>query len=142
MFGDLLEYGGGGGGWIHIFFRHKGDKGGQNSVFMFFISKACLIFSNSAVKVHDSQACKNNEMTREHISFTFDLTNLLLSRQISFHFVRAAVACAILERDFGFETTASKYLKHVTVPSLCSLILISLWMPLVLDRIQWSIKPC
>ena len=31
----------------------------------------CVFFSNSAVKVHDSQAYKNMEMTRERISFTF-----------------------------------------------------------------------
>ena len=77
----------------------------------------------------------NMEMTRECISFTFDLTpDMLLSLQINFHFVRAAVACAILEPTFVFEplseTTAPKYLKLVTIPSFCPITLISLWMPL------------
>ena len=54
----------------------------------------------------------------------------------SFSFVRAAVACAILERTSGFEpsseTTAPRYLKLVTVPNFCPFTFISLWMPLAL----------
>ena len=50
--------------------------------------------------------------------------------------VRAAVACAILERTSGLEpsseTTAPMYLKLVTVPNFCPFTFISLWMPLVL----------
>ena len=51
-------------------------------------------------------------------------------------FVRAAVACAILERTSGLEpsseTTAPRYLKLVTVPTFCPFTFISLWMPLAL----------
>ena len=36
--------------------------------------------------------------TKERISFTFDPKDMLFSHQISFSFVKAAVACAILER--------------------------------------------
>ena len=72
-------------------------------------------FSNSPVKVYDPQAYRNMEMTREHISFTFDPRDMLLSLQIGFNFVRAAVACAILKRTSGLEpsseTTAVRYLK-------------------------------
>ena len=32
------------------------------------ISKACVLFSSSAVKVHDSQACRNMDITRQRIS--------------------------------------------------------------------------
>ena len=75
-------------------------------------------------------------MTREHISFTFDPRDMLLSLQMGFSFVRAAVACAILERTSGLEpsseTTAPRYLKLVTVPNFCPFIFISLWMPLAL----------
>ena len=39
-----------------------------NSLRYNLISKACHLFSNSAVKVHDSQAYRNMEMTREGIS--------------------------------------------------------------------------
>ena len=54
----------------------------------------------------------------------------------SFSFVRAVVACAILERTSGLEpsseTTAPRYLKLVTVPNFCPFTFISLWMPLAL----------
>ena len=55
---------------------------------------------------------------------------------MGFSFVRAAVACAILERTSGLEpsseTTASRYLKLLTVPNFCPFTVISLWMPLAL----------
>ena len=74
-------------------------------------------------------------MTRECISFTFDPRDML-SLQMGFSFVRAAVACAILERTSGLklssETTTPRYLKLVTVPSFCPFTFISLWMPLAL----------
>ena len=61
---------------------------------------------------------------------------MLLSFQIAFNFVRAAVACAVLERISGVEpsseTTAPRCLKLVTVHSFCPFTLISLWMPLAL----------
>ena len=76
------------------------------------------------------------EMTRERISFTFDPRDMLLSLQMGFSFVRAEVACAILERTTGLEpsseTTAPRYLKLVTVPNFCPFTFISLWMPLAL----------
>ena len=75
------------------------------------------------------------EMTRECISFIFDPRDLL-SLQMSFSFVRAAVACAILKRTSGSEpsseTTTPSYLKLVTVSSFCPFTVISLWMPLAL----------
>ena len=101
-----------------------------NSLRQHLISKACVLFSNSAVKVHDSQAYRNMEMTRERISFTFDQGDMLLSLQMGFSFVRAAVACAILQRTSGlepsFETTAPRYLKLVTAPNFCPFTFISL----------------
>ena len=61
---------------------------------------------------------------------------MLLSLQMGFSFVRAAVACAIIERNSGLEpsseTTAPRYLKLVTVPNFCPFTFISLWMPLAL----------
>ena len=71
------------------------------------------------------------EMTMERISFTFDPRDMLISFQMGFSFVRAAVACAILERTSGLEpsseTTAPMYLKLVTVPNF--------WFYLSLDAI-------
>ena len=64
------------------------------------------------------------KMTRERISFTFDPRDMLLSLQMGFSFVRAAVACAILERTSGLEpssdTTAPRYLKLVYNAQLLS----------------------
>ena len=103
-----------------------------NSLQYHLISKACVLFSNAAVKVYDSQAYRNMEMTRERISF--ESRDMLLSLQMGFSFVRAAVACAILERTSGLEpsseTTAPRYLKLVSVPNFCPFTFISLWMPL------------
>ena len=53
------------------------------------ISKTCFLFSNSSVKVHDSQAYRNIKMARERIIFTFDQGDKLSSLQIGFSFVRA-----------------------------------------------------
>ena len=107
-----------------------------NSLRQHLISKACVLFSNSAVRVHDSQTYRNMEMKREHISFTFDPRDMLLSLQIGFSFVRAAVACAILERTSGLkpssETTTPRYLKLVPVPNFCPFTFISRRMPLAL----------
>ena len=79
---------------------------------------------------------RHTEMTRERISFTFDPRDMLLSLQMGFSFVRAAVACAVLERTSGLEpsseTTAPSYLKRVTGPNFCPFTCISLWMPLTL----------
>ena len=94
-----------------------------NSLRNHLISKACGLFSNYAVNVQDSKVYRNMEMTRERISFTFDPRDMLLSLQIGFSFVRAAVACAILERISGLEPsseiTASRHLKLVTVLNFC-----------------------
>ena len=70
------------------------------------ISSQKHLFSNSAGKVHDSQAYRNVEMTRERIGFTFDPRDMLLSLQMGFSFESAAVACAILERTSGLEPSS------------------------------------
>ena len=65
---------------------------------------------------------------------------MLLSPQMGISFVRAAKACAILERISGLEpsseSTAPRYLRIVTVPSFCPFTFISLWMPCVLFLIS------
>ena len=93
-------------------------------------SQKPAFFSLTLQSLHDSQAYRNMEMARERISFTFDPRDMLLSLQIGFSFVRAAVACAILERTSGLEpsseTTAPRYLKLVTVPNFYHFTFISL----------------
>ena len=85
------------------------------------------------------------EMTWERISFTFGPRDILLSLQMGFSYVRAAVVCAILERTFGLEpspeTTAPGHLKLVTVPSFCPFTFISVWMPLALFVISFVFSP-
>ena len=70
--------------------------------------------------------------------FYLCLRDMLFCLQIGFGFVRDAVVCSVLERTCGFEpsseTTAPRYLKHVSV----SFTLISLWMPLFVITLIFS----
>ena len=63
-----------------------------------------------------------------------ELREILLSFQIGFSLVNAAVVCAILESISGLEPssviTEPRYLKLVTVSSFCPFTLISVLMPL------------
>ena len=89
------------------------------------------------MRVHDSQAYRKMDVTRERISRFLELREILLSIQIGFSLVNAAVVCAILESISGLEPssviTEPRYLKLVTVSSFCPLTLISVLMPLVLS---------
>ena len=80
---------------------------------------AHTLLCNSAVRVHDSQAYRKMDVTRECISRTLELREILLSFQTGFKFVIAAVACAILESISGLKpssvVTEPRYLKLVTV---------------------------
>ena len=49
------------------------------------------------MRVHDSQAYRKMDVTREHISRILELRKILLSFQTGFSLVSAAVVCAILE---------------------------------------------
>ena len=97
---------------------------------------ACILLWNSAVRVHDSQAYRKLDVTRERISRILELREILLSIQTGFSLVNAAVVCAILESISGLEPssviTEPRYLKLVTVSSLCLFTLISVLLPLVL----------
>ena len=97
---------------------------------------ACILLWSSAVRVHDSQAYRKMDVTREHISCILELREILMSFQTGFNFVNAAVVCAILENIADLEPssviTEPRYLKFVTVSSFCPFTLISVLMPLVL----------
>ena len=88
------------------------------------------------MRVHDSQAYRKIDVTRERISRILELGEMLMSFQTGFSFVNAAVVCAILESISGLEPpsviTEPKYLKFVTVSRFCLFILISVLMPPVL----------
>ena len=49
------------------------------------------------MRVHDSQAYRKMDVTRERICRILELREILLSFQTGFNLVNAAVACAILE---------------------------------------------
>ena len=58
---------------------------------------ARILLCISAVRIHDSQAYKKTDVTRERISRISELRDMLLSFQTGFSLVNAAVVCAILE---------------------------------------------
>ena len=82
---------------------------------------ACILLWSSAVRVHDSQAYRNMDVTMERISRILELREIPLSFQIDFNLVNAAVVCAIRESISGLGLssviTEPRYLKLVTVLS-------------------------
>ena len=80
---------------------------------------ACILLWSSAVRVHDSQAYRKMDVTRECVSCILELREILMSFQTGFSLVNAAVVCAIMESISGLEhssvITEPRYLKLVTV---------------------------
>ena len=70
------------------------------------------------MRVHDSQAYRKMNVTRERISRILELREILLSIQTAFSLVNAAVVWAILETISGLQPslliTESRYLKLMT----------------------------
>ena len=93
------------------------------------------------MRVHDSQAYRKMNATRERISRILELREIFLSFQTGFNSVNAAGVCAILESISGLEsssvTTEPRYLKLVTVSSFCLSILISVL--LVIRLVFWAL---
>ena len=88
------------------------------------------------MRVHDSQAYRKMDVTRERISRILELREILLSIQTGFSLVNAPVVCAFLESISGLKPSSviaePRYLKLVTVSSFYPFTLISVFMPLVL----------
>ena len=97
---------------------------------------ACNLLKSSAVRVHDSQACRKMDVTRESISRILQVREILLSFQAGFNVVNAVVVCAILKSISRLEPslviTEPMYLKLMTALSFCQFTLIFALMPLVL----------
>ena len=97
---------------------------------------ACILLWSSAARVHDSQANRKMDVTRERISRILEVREILLSFQTVFDLVSAVVVCVFLESISGFEfssvITEPRYLMLVNVSSYCPFISISVLMPLVL----------
>ena len=64
---------------------------------------AYILFWNSAVRVHDSQAYRKMDVTRERISRILELREILLSSKPGFNLVNASDVCAIPESISGLE---------------------------------------
>ena len=94
------------------------------------------------MRVHDSQAYRKMDVTRERIIRILELREILLSIETGFSLVNAAVVIAILESILGLEPfsviTEPRYLKLVTASSFCPFTLISVLMPLVLSSARSS----
>ena len=93
---------------------------------------ARILLWSSAVRVHDSQAYRKTDVTRECISRILELREILLSIQTGFSLVNAAVVCAILDRISGLEPssviTEPWYLKLMTLK------LLSIYFDLCVDN--------
>ena len=78
------------------------------------------------MRVHDSQAYRKMDVTRERISCILELREILLSFQTGLNLVNAAVVCAIPDSILGLEPssviTEPRYLKLVTVSTFCPFI--------------------
>ena len=87
------------------------------------------------MRVHDLQAYRQMNVTKERISCILELRKMLLSFQTGFNLVNATVVCVILESISGLEpssdTTDPRYQKLVTASSFCPFTLISVLMPLM-----------
>ena len=86
---------------------------------------AYTLLWSSAVRVHDSQAYRKMDVTKERISRSLELREILLSIQTGFSLVNAAVVCGILDSISGLEPssviTEPRYLRFVT----CDIIMIT-----------------
>ena len=84
------------------------------------------------MRIHDSQTYRKMDVTGERLSCILELRQILLSFQIGYNLVNAAVVCAILESISGLEPssviTEPRYLKLVTVSSFCPFTLITALM--------------
>ena len=67
---------------------------------------ACILLWRSAARVHDSQAYRKMDVTRERISRILELRKILLSFQTGFSLVNVAVVCANLESISGLESSS------------------------------------
>ena len=67
---------------------------------------AYILLCSSAVRVHDSQAYRKVDVTRECNSHVLELREMLPSFQTGFNLVNVADVCAILESISGLEASS------------------------------------
>ena len=109
---------------------------------MHFLSKVCVLFSSSGVKVHDSQVFRNMDVTTQCNRFTFYPRNML-----SFSILDSALSeLQWLVQSLRELQVLSLHLKHcskVLEACHCSELLIfnldpPLWRPLICLSLLWS----
>ena len=66
------------------------------------MSMACILPWSCAVRVHDSQAYRKMDVTRERVRHMMELRKILLSFQTVSDLVNAAAVYAVLENISGF----------------------------------------
>ena len=85
---------------------------------------ACIFIWSSVAVIRDSQAYRKMQVTREGISRILELREILLSFQTGFNLGSGLEPSSVI--------TVPRYLKLVTVSSVCLFTLISVLMLLVL----------
>ena len=70
------------------------------------------------MRIHDSQAYRRMDVTRERISRILDPREILLSFQTGLNLVNAAFACAIRQSISGLEPSSSDHLQGLGVLEL------------------------
>ena len=101
---------------------------------------ACILLWGSVMRVHDSQAYRKMDVTRERISRVFELRKILLSIQTGSALsmlLLSVLSWRVSQAWMVKVITESRYLKLVTISSSCPFTLISVLMPLVLS-LAWS----
>ena len=82
---------------------------------------ACILLWSSAVRVHNSQAYRKMDVTRERISRILELREILLSIQTGFSLVNVAVICVYkLSTAFGLIEPA-KYTSFINASRITAL---------------------
>ena len=91
----------------------------------------CILLRSAPVRVHDLQAYKNMDVTRDRIGRIVELRKILLPFQTGFNRVNAAAVGAVLERIPGLEPS-SVITAHV-FQACDSLKLLSVYFDLCVD---------
>ena len=95
---------------------------------------ACIHLCRSAVRVHDSQAYRKMDVTKERISRILELREILLSFQTGFNLVNAAGVCAILDSVSGLEPSSVITLNRAQLLEACDCLkLLSIYFDLCVD---------
>ena len=98
---------------------------------------ACILLWSYAVRVHDSQAYRKMDVTRECIRRILELKEILLSFQTGFNLVNSAVVCAVLKSISGLEPSPVIVIVRAQILEACGCLkLLSIYFNLCFDAID------